>query len=132
MLRFFSESYNSAYILGDDFVMGIGIKIKTLRKQHGWTQKEFAKKLGFVQPHVNRWETSKVFPSLEALKKISELFDISIDTLVFDEKDLKKLTIKDRSLLSKLNYLEKLSPEDRQMIVRFIESLASKNLPGSQ
>ena len=70
--------------------MSISDKIITLREKKGWTQAELADKLGYHRPHVNRWETGKYSPSLEALKKLSKLFKVPIDYLVFDEKKPKK------------------------------------------
>ena len=107
--------------------MTIDKKIIALRKEHGWSQVELADKLGFLQPHINRWETGRVFPSLDALKKLSKLFGISIDTLLFDEADIEQLGVKDRSLLEKLKNIEKLSDTDKEMVVNLIDSLAAKN-----
>ena len=107
--------------------MSVGKKIRQLRKEKNWTQENLAKKLKVLQPHVNRWEKNKCAPSLEALKKLSELFNISIDNLIFDEKDLKKIDIKDRSLLEKIKQFDKLSPRDRETIINLIETFSLKN-----
>jgi len=104
----------------------ISEKIKTLRKRNGWTQEELSKEMGVKQPQLNRWETGKFLPSLPSLQKLSELFDVSIDALVFDEKDIKRLKLKDKSLISKLQNIEKLSEEDKDVIFSMINSLAQK------
>ena len=105
----------------------ISEKIKNLRKQNDWTQEELSKKMGIKQPQFNRWETGKLCPSLPALRKLSELFDVSLDALVFDEKDIKRLKIKDNSLISKLQNIEKLDDEDKDMVFKMINSLAQKH-----
>ena len=101
-------------------------KIKTLRKQNEWTQEELSKLMGIKQQQLNRWETGKFLPSLPALRKLSELFDVSLDALVFDEKDIKRLKLKDKSLISKLQNIEKLSEEGKDAIFSMINALTQK------
>ena len=105
----------------------IGDKIKALRKSHKLTQVELAEKLGTTQSVLQRWESGKKNPGLRTLKSISKIFDISLDTLAFNDKDLETLKNKDRSFISKLNNFEKLSEQDRQTVANLIDSLASKN-----
>lgn len=106
--------------------MSIGEKIITLRKERGWSQGDLAKKLNYLQPHVNRWEMDRMNPSLTALKKLAKLFSISIDALVFDEKDIKKLSIEDKDLLSKFKEFDKLSTSEKQSIIAIMDSLLKK------
>lgn len=103
--------------------MSIGNKIKTLRKEHGWTQEQLAKKLTVLQPHLNRWETNKAYPSLDAIKKLARLFNVSIDTLVLDEKDT---DIGDKNLLGKIQGFEELDLKEQEMIANLIDSLLKK------
>ena len=59
-------------------------KIKKLRETHNLTQEELAKKVMVSRTAVSKWETGKGYPSLDTLKEISLLFDISIDELISD------------------------------------------------
>lgn len=59
-------------------------KIKRLRETHNLTQEELAKKVTVSRTAVSKWETGKGYPSLDTLKEISLLFDISIDELISD------------------------------------------------
>jgi transcriptional regulator with XRE-family HTH domain len=104
----------------------IGEKIKTLRKEHNLTQVELAKKLGVDQPLLHRWENGGRNPSLKTIKKISKIFTVSIDTLVFDEKDIKHLTENDKPLLEKLKNFEKLKINEQEMIINMINTLVNK------
>lgn len=106
--------------------MSIGEKIIKLRKDKGWSQGDLARKLGFLQPHVNRWEKEKKFPSIIALKKLANLFNVSIDVLVFDEKDVKRLSIEDKDLLSRFKEFDKLSTSEKQSIIAIMDSLLKK------
>lgn len=104
-------------------IMSIAQKIQALRKEKGWSQGDLAKKLGYLQPHVNRWEKGKKYPSVTALKKLAKLFNVSIDILVYDEKDLKNLRIEDRTLLNKLEEFDKLSTAEKQSVITIIDTI---------
>jgi len=65
--------------------MSVGENIRKQREAKGLTQKELADKL-FVTPQaISRWEKGSVEPSVETLKSISVLFEVSIDDLVSDQ-----------------------------------------------
>ncbi len=68
-----------------------GKLIKTLRQQQNMKQEEFASKLGVSISAVSKWETGKNLPDIELLKKISDLFQISMDDLCNPETYLDKL-----------------------------------------
>ena len=50
-----------------------GAEIRTLRKQLGLTQEEFAHEIGVTFATVNRWENKKSEPSRLALKMLAAL-----------------------------------------------------------
>ena len=104
----------------------IADKIKSLRKLQNITQMDLAKKLKVSQPVLNRWETGVRNPSLKTLKKISEIFSISLDTLAFEKNELGKLKLKDKTLLSKLKDIEKLNENEKEMVINLIQTLAQK------
>ncbi|HCM84660.1 MULTISPECIES: helix-turn-helix domain-containing protein [Enterococcus] len=57
-------------------------KLKQLRQNREWTQEELADKLFISRTAVSKWESGRGFPSIESLKAISKVFDISIDELL--------------------------------------------------
>lgn len=57
-------------------------RIRSLRKSRGMTQKETAARLGLGQSAVANYEQGLRFPDGEILKKISRLFDVSLDYLL--------------------------------------------------
>jgi transcriptional regulator with XRE-family HTH domain len=107
--------------------VSIGNKIKNLRKEKKWTQWDLARKLKVVQSQINRWESGQFTPSIEVLKKLSRIFDVSLDTLILDERDVQKLSLKDKTLLSKIKKIERLSPNDQNAIITMIEALLTKS-----
>ena len=57
-------------------------RIKELRKENGYTQRELATKLELTNSTVCDWETGRSEPDLETLKKIAQLFSVSTDYLL--------------------------------------------------
>ena len=62
--------------------MDFNEKLKQLRQNREWTQEELADKLFISRTAVSKWESGRGFPSIESLKAISKVFDISIDELL--------------------------------------------------
>lgn len=60
----------------------ISKKIRQLRSEQGWTQKQLSEKLNVGKTTVSNCETEYSEPDLEILNKISKLFDVSIDYLL--------------------------------------------------
>jgi transcriptional regulator with XRE-family HTH domain len=60
--------------------------MKYLRKQHGLTQDEFARKLGIKRSLLGAYEEERAEPRYDVLETVSDLFKVSIDDLL--RKDL--------------------------------------------
>ena len=70
--------------------MNIGKNIKELRARKNFTQKDLAEKLNVTPQAVSRWELDTVEPSIDTLKDMANLFDVSMDQLMSDSLDLNK------------------------------------------
>ncbi len=57
-----------------------------LRKSNNLTQHEMAKKLFVTRQAVSRWENGETIPNVDTLKLISNIFDVSINSLITDNK----------------------------------------------
>ena len=62
--------------------------ILKLREKSGMSQDELAEKLFVTRQAVSRWETGKTTPDIYTLKKLSALFDVSINTLLGSPRKL--------------------------------------------
>ena len=60
--------------------------LKYLRKLRGWTQEEFAQKIGIKRSLVGAYEEERAEPRIEVLEQVGALFKLSLDELLL--KDL--------------------------------------------
>jgi len=62
--------------------MTFGEKLLNLRKQANLTQNDLADKLNISRQAITKWERGVGLPDIDNIKKISSLFNISIDNLL--------------------------------------------------
>jgi transcriptional regulator with XRE-family HTH domain len=70
--------------------MAFAEKLKIIRKQAGMSQEQLAEKLGVSRQAVTKWEADAGIPDIGNIMGISNLFGISIDELLSNEKGAKK------------------------------------------
>lgn len=75
-------------------------RLKKEREKKGWSQAELAEKIYVSRQSVSKWETSKNYPSIEIIIKLSDLFGITIDELLRSDEELKKKVIEDSRQLA--------------------------------
>ncbi|MFL8888651.1 LexA family protein [Helcococcus kunzii] len=59
--------------------MSIGLKLKNIREELGYTQNELAKKLNLSKSAISMYERDERTPSIEILLEYAKLFDVSLD-----------------------------------------------------
>lgn len=62
-----------------------GKNLKYLRKLRGWTQEEFATKLGIKRSLIGAYEEERAEPRLEVLKTVGKMFKLSLDELLLED-----------------------------------------------
>lgn len=77
-------------------------RLKKLRNEYGYTQKELSEELGIKQTTISNYEKGLRFPDADKLKEISNLFNVSIDYLINNED--KKVSHKIQYSISKDEY----------------------------
>lgn len=66
----------------------IAFNISDLRKKANMTQVDLAEKLNYSDKAVSKWERGESVPDISILKKISDLFGVSVDYLLEREHHL--------------------------------------------
>lgn len=61
-----------------------------LRKIFGFTQLEIAEKLNYSDKAISKWERGESLPDVETLKKIADIYGVTVDFLLTENTDIKK------------------------------------------
>ena len=64
----------------------LGEKIKHLRNSQNMTQTELAERLNITKSTVSSYENDSRLPSYDVLIKMAQLFNVTIDSLLMDER----------------------------------------------
>ena len=88
------------------------------RKARGLTRDELAAQVGTSGAIIGRYERGEITPSVEVAAKIAKALDVSLDYLVGNTTVL----VKDKKMLYRLELLDKISGEDRETILRVVDS----------
>ncbi len=104
-------------------------KLKTLRLEREWSQAELAERLGIDRIRVSTYENGKVVPETKLLVKMAEVFDVSLDYLVFgnEEGSSPKIDFKDRDLLKQFQKLDSMDKDARRVVKELIELVIFKD-----
>lgn len=73
---------------GEKLKLQIGENIATLRKRSGMTQAALAEKLNFTDKAVSKWERGESVPDIQTLMELAEQFDVTVDGLLRDPRQL--------------------------------------------
>ena len=68
--------------------MGTKDILLQLRTKAGLSQDELAERMFVTRQAVSRWERGDTIPNTETLKRLSKLFDVSINTLLGSPREL--------------------------------------------
>lgn len=72
----------------------IGERLKKLRENKNMTQGDVAEALGVNTATISKYESNSLEPSIESIKKLANLYDITIDELLKDEQfDVSKINV---------------------------------------
>ena len=95
----------------------LGSNIRRLRLKYGWSQKELADKLDKKKSAISSYENDSKLPTLETAIKMSEIFSISLDELIYDDN---------ADVVSVRN----LSREKKEVILDLVQELARPTTQG--
>lgn len=62
--------------------------LKNLREKNHLTQEQMAKRVMVTRQAVSRWETGETQPNTDTLKRLSQEFDVTINTLLGSPRQL--------------------------------------------
>ena len=99
-------------------------RLKELRKNTGYTQKEIAEHIGTSQPSYQNWEKGSRKPSRETIQKLADFFNVSTDYLL-GQTDIPNSTLEadiDTALDNSVAYDgTPITDNDREIIKDFLK-----------
>jgi len=115
-----------AVMQDQDIRQAFGKRLKELRKQKGWTQKEVANKLDIRFSHLNKYESGMHVPPIEKLIHLANIFDISLDYLVMG-LPMEEAPIRNELLFRRFKTLETLDQEEKETVIKLIDAVIAKH-----
>ena len=82
--------------------MELGKQIKALRQQAQLSQEALADRIYVSRQTISNWENNKSYPDVNSLVLLSEVFQVSLDTLIKGDLDTMKQKI-EKDEIEKLN-----------------------------
>lgn len=71
--------------------MKLGNSLFHARKKCGLSQEEVAEKLGVSRQTISKWETDETLPDIRQSKKMSLLYNVSLDDLISFDVDMREI-----------------------------------------
>ena len=106
-----------------EYALSVMENQKFLRERKGWSQQKLADELFISQQSVYKYENGLAYPSLETLRLMSKLFNVSIDYIVGNYSTAPTiLSEAEKKLLKNFNLL---NPKQQKIINALLESMLS-------
>lgn len=103
------------------------MRLRELRQEHGYTQAEVAKQIGFTRSAYTNMELGIREITVETLGKLAALYGVTTDYLLGHEK---KPTVVDDGLSeaerSLLSLFRKLPPDEQDAVIRIVQAASGK------
>jgi transcriptional regulator with XRE-family HTH domain len=107
--------------------MTLGQRIQELRKKANLSQSDLASKIGISYPQMSRYEIKDVQPPADVLKRLADVFGVSIDYLVNGSLEQKAQdSLDDNELLKQFKEVEQMDEDDRGTIKKLIDAFITK------
>lgn len=81
--------------------MELGNNLFKTRKKAGLSQEDVAEKLGVSRQTISKWETDETVPDIYQAKRLANIFNVSLDDLIYLDEDLQEIEEKTINLNEK-------------------------------
>lgn len=103
----------------------VGERIRTLRRERGWTQEDLARVTGVSRSAVAQWETDRSGQVRDNLSRVAEALGISVELLLHGEdRRAQGGAAATGDELALLRLYRECAPEDRAFLLRTARKLA--------
>jgi len=110
----------------DTLRRALGKRIKQLRKDKGWTQKELANRIGASYAQLNKYEAGQNTPPLDRLILLAEALDTSVDHLLTGDPG-GNIPIYNTRLIQRMQVIEGFAPEEKETVIELLDAMIAKH-----
>ena len=108
-----------------EFRKALGARLKTLRKQKRWSQKELAAKVDIRFQQLNKYESGLNIPPAEMLISLADALETSIDYLLTGNP-AEETPLANTRLFKRFQELEQFDQEDQETVIKVIDAMIAK------
>ncbi|MCP4935601.1 MAG: helix-turn-helix transcriptional regulator [bacterium] len=109
----------------EDIRKAFGMRLKELRKQKDWTQKELANQVDIRFAQLNKYECGMHIPPIEKLVHLGDVLGVTLDYLIMGNRDQIQ-TLHNMRLIERLHELESFDSGDQEAIITMIDAMIVK------
>ena len=119
-------NYTVEQIMQDSSIReAFGVRIKQLRKDKGWTQKQLGNKIGVTHAQLNKYEGGTNAPPLDKLILLASALETTADYLITGNLS-NNLPIHNTRLIQRFQELENFGPDDQETVIKLIDAMIVK------
>ena len=117
MYEYFAQDMNDTF----------ATRLKTLRKKRGLSQAQVAEMMGVHFAQVSRYERGETKPNSEAMTKLAQALDTTVDFLVSGASDdfIQNAGL-DKEIISRFKQIQNLSQENKKTVLSFLDAFIAK------
>lgn len=94
----------------------VGERIRKLRKERDWTQRELSEKTGVDSKNISSYESGRLIPSRRTIQRFADAFGLTIEDLMAEQPKQPALAIDDPEMLSLFREIAQLPQADQNHI----------------
>ncbi len=119
---------NRIELLMQDSVLrkAFGTRLKQLRKQRHWAQKELAARVDIRFQLLNKYESGQHIPPAETLIRLAQAMDTTVDYLLTGNP-MEETPLANSMLFKRFQAMETFNEEDRITIIKVIDAMIAKH-----
>jgi transcriptional regulator with XRE-family HTH domain len=103
----------------------MGVRIRDVRRERGWTQDQLANAVGVSRSAVAQWETGRAGQVTTNLTRIAEVLEVGVEYLMYGDDKRAPAEARQGDELALLRLYRGCSVEDRQLLLRTARRLVA-------
>jgi transcriptional regulator with XRE-family HTH domain len=101
-------------------------KIKALRNKAKLSQQELANQLNIHVTRVSKIENGHLLPSIDIVRRLTKIFNISADQLINEDKEDLKVSVQDKEFNEQVALINQLDEDEKNALLKIIDSMLTK------